>query len=282
VAVEGGITRAAAKLNRVQSNISTRVKQLEARLGVTLFRKNGRSLVLTREGDQLLPLATRLLRLADEAEAEMRSGRPSGTFRLGSLESTAGTRLPAILSRYHRAHPAVTIELITSTTGGLIGLLNKFEIDAAFVSEPFSAPGLNALPVFREELVLISGKGVAAIPRPQQFAALTLIAFASGCSYRKRVQEWLGESNVVPRRVLEFASYQAMIACVAAGTGVSIVPRSVLATIKSSPEIRVHELPPKVRRNRTHLLWRDAPTPVLASLIGMLAPFTDAASAAGK
>ena len=120
VAREGGVTRAAARLNRVQSNVTTRIKQLEERLGVALFRRQGRSLVLSTEGQGLLVHAERLLRLADEAESEMKAGPARGPFRLGSLESTAGSRLPAILSRYHGQHPGVVIELSTGTTGALL------------------------------------------------------------------------------------------------------------------------------------------------------------------
>ena len=116
VVMEGGVIRAAHKLNRVQSNVTTRIKQLEQRLGRSLFRKQGRGLVLSPEGELLLSYAQRLFRLADEAESELRSGRPMGVLRIGSLESTAGSRLAPILSRYHRQHPGVVVELVTGTT----------------------------------------------------------------------------------------------------------------------------------------------------------------------
>ena len=61
--------------------------------------------------------------------------------------------------------------------------------------------------------------------RPGDLAGMTLVAFATGCSYRKRLEDWLGKCGVMPARSLEFASYQAMIACVAAGTGFAVVPR---------------------------------------------------------
>ena len=67
VATEGGVIRAAQKLNRV-SNVTTRIKQLEKRLGRPLFRKQGRGLVLSPEGELLLSYAQRLFRHADEAE----------------------------------------------------------------------------------------------------------------------------------------------------------------------------------------------------------------------
>ena len=98
---EGGVVRAATKLNRVQSNVTTRIRQLEEHVGARLFRREGRNVRLSAEGQKLLGYADRLLRLADEAVSEMRTGKPRGVFRLGSLESTAG-------AAFRRFCPAIT------------------------------------------------------------------------------------------------------------------------------------------------------------------------------
>ncbi|MCO6062409.1 LysR family transcriptional regulator, partial [Pseudomonas sp. MOB-449] len=76
-----GITNAAAQLNRVQSNITPRVKNLEQRLGVKLFQRQGGKLVLSADGRLLLDYAERLLQLSSEAEAALRRGTPRGTLR---------------------------------------------------------------------------------------------------------------------------------------------------------------------------------------------------------
>ncbi len=270
VVEEGGVIRAASKLNRVQSNVTTRIKQLEQRLGRSLFRKQGRGLVLSPEGELLLSYAQRLFRLADEAESELRSGRAIGVLRIGSLESTAGSRLAPILSRFHRQHPGVVVELATGTTGALIQRVANFEIEAAFVSEPFTPGALSSRKVFAEELVLITGKEVPAVRRAADLAGMTLIAFANGCSYRKRLEDWLGAAAVLPARTMEFASYQAMIACVAAGTGYAVVPRSLLVAVRAAHDVQQHELPARVRRNRTHLIWNGTPSTALQCLQELL------------
>ncbi|RYF03077.1 MAG: LysR family transcriptional regulator, partial [Deltaproteobacteria bacterium] len=82
---EGGVTRAAERLHRVPSNVTTRIRQLEGRLGVTLFQRQGRTLALTPAGNTLLDHAERLLKMADLAEQEVRGGAMSGVLRLGSL-----------------------------------------------------------------------------------------------------------------------------------------------------------------------------------------------------
>ncbi|MBA4741477.1 MAG: LysR family transcriptional regulator [Azoarcus sp.] len=271
VVVHGGIARAAAVLHRVPSNVTTRIKQLEERLGVALFVRRGRSLAPTAEGRVLLGYAERLLRLADEAEAAVRSGRPLGSFRLGSLESTAGARLPPLLARFNHDFPEACVELVTGTTGALITRLARHDIEAAFVSEPFTAPGLESRPVFDEELVLIGPASGPSISQPSELGRATLIAFANGCSYRRRLEDWLASDNVLPKRVLEFASYPAIVACVAAGTGVAIVPRSVLASLNAASQIREHALPAAIAHNRTHLLWHAGePSLALSALLSLL------------
>jgi DNA-binding transcriptional LysR family regulator len=248
VAEEGGITRAAAKLNRVQSNVTTRVKQLEEHLGTQLFQRHARKLTLSPEGRVLLAYTEELLRLSHEAQSAVKSGTPRGVFRLGTLESTAATRLPPVLSKYHLAYPDVQIELATGTSGALVARVLAYELEAAFVAEPFTAEGLDMLHVFDEELVLISPKG--ATPR-------TVIAFPGGCSYRRRLEDWLGKEAVVASRVIEFASYHAIIACVAAGTGIAIVPRSVLRIVGAERQVVVKELPARIARAKTQLVWRQ-------------------------
>ena len=257
VAEQGGITRAATALNRVQSNVTTRVKQLEARLGTQLFVRNRGRLALTPEGQLLLAYADELLRLSSEAQAAVMSGTPRGTFRVGTLESTAAARLPAILARYHREYPDVRIELATGTSGALVARVNAFELEAAFVAEPFTAAGLESLHVFDEELVVIAPRGTAKVRKPRDVAGRTVIAFQAGCSYRRRLEEWLGGDGVVAGQVMEFGSYHAIIACVAAGTGIAIVPRSVLKVANAEKDVDIGRLPPHSALARTMLVWRS-------------------------
>lgn len=256
VVEQGGITKAAAKLHRVQSNVTTRVKQLEERLGTRLFVRDNRRLVLSAEGKLLLAYADRLLNLSSEAEAALRSGLPQGTFPVGALESTAATRLPPILARYHRAYPDVRLELVTGTTGALVARVLDHGLEAAFVAEPFTASDLESQLAFTEELVLITPKGFRRITSARDVGQTTLIAFATGCSYRRRLEAWLSGGSVVPGRVMEFGSYHAIVACVAAGAGIAIVPRSVIRAVLHDGAIATYRLPVSVSRARTLLVWR--------------------------
>jgi DNA-binding transcriptional LysR family regulator len=158
----------------------------------------------------------------------------------------------------------------TGTTGALVTRVVKFELEAAFVSEPFTAPSLQARHVFEERLVLVTSRAICKVSGPADLGRSTLIAFAQGCSYRKRTEEWLGSANVMPERIMEFASYQAMIACVAAGTGFAVVPKSVLEALRATKSVCQHALPKRFSHNRTYIVWRGDSEPSLRCLLSLL------------
>ena len=258
VVEHGGINKAAAKLHRVPSNVTTRIKQLEEQLGKKLFLRVGRQLALSAEGKLLLPYANQLLRLSGEAEAALRDGEPSGTLRIGALESTAASRLPPVLSRYHARHPDVQIELVTGTSGALVARVHKQDVEAAFVAEPYNADGLETQTAFVEDLVLITPRNSGTIRSPKDIGKRTVIAFSTGCSYRRRLEAWLDDGKVQPDKVIEFQSYHAIVACVAAGSGIAIVPRAVLELTRAGRNVTTTTLPARIAKTRTQLVWRRA------------------------
>ena len=258
VVARGGISRAAASLHRVPSNVTTRVKQLEEELGTKLFVREKNRLALSAQGRILLNYADQLLRLSAEAQAALRDGKPRGTLRVGALESAAATRLPPLLSRYHLMYPEVRLELVTGTSGALVSQLHDQDLEAAFVAEPFNAAGLAMQSAFVEELVLVTPQSMRRIRSPADLGKRTVIAFAAGCSYRRRLETWLGNGRVVAGRFMELQSYHAIVACVAAGCGIAIVPRSVMRTVPGQTAVSVTKLPPAVAKAKTQLVWRPA------------------------
>jgi DNA-binding transcriptional LysR family regulator len=251
---EGGVTRAAEKLNRVQSNVTTRIRQLEEDLDVALFIREGKRLHLAPAGQALLGYADRLLALADEARASLRDPRPRGLFRLGSMESTAAVRLPKALNEYHRLHPEVTLELRTGNPQELATAILAGELDAALVAEPIADAPFEKAFAFEEEPVIVSAAGHRRVGK-KQFPA-TIVAFEHGCPYRKRLESFYASRGEMPERTVELTSYHAMLGCVVAGMGIALLPKSVLSTFPESKRLTVHRLPPGENRAETVLIWR--------------------------
>src|ERR1700690_1614234 len=153
VARLGGMNRAAAELNTVQSNVTARIKALEADIGRPLFERHSRGVSLTAAGQRLLPYADRAGRLlADARRATRDDGAPSGILTVGSLETTAALRLTHLLARYAAENPEVDLVLRTGTTRELTGEVLEQRVDGAFVCGPVKNPELQETVMFREEL----------------------------------------------------------------------------------------------------------------------------------
>jgi DNA-binding transcriptional LysR family regulator len=262
---EGGIIKAARKLHRVPSSVTTRIKQLEASMGVTLFHRDRQRLHLSATGELLLDYANRLIQLSDEARAVVSGGMPKGVLKLGALESTTASRLPRVLADFHRRYPEVRLELTTGTNDALVNKVVDRRLDAAFTAEAPAVRALEHIPVFPERLIVISNPDHQPIRRARDIEGASLIAFPEGCTYRRVLQRWLGRESLGTLRVLELNSYHAIVACVASGTGIALVPESVLDTMPNTHVLR-HAIPKAQTHITTPLVWRrgEIAPPVLA------------------
>ncbi len=255
VAETGGVTRAAHRLHRVQSNVTARVKRLESTLGVSLFVRGRRGMSPTPEGRRLLDYTERLLALAEEARADLSAHPPRGRLLIGAMESTAAVHLPRLLSTLHAKYPALDVHLVTATSGVLMAQVRAGDLSAAFVAGDVAEPGLVADVAFVEELVLVTHPSVRR-PGADELRGKTLVTFGAGCTYRACIQDWLATRGLRPDRVFEVGSYHAMLACVAANVGYALAPRSVLLASVARATVRAHRLRPRPWRVTTHLVRR--------------------------
>ncbi|WP_414832796.1 LysR family transcriptional regulator [Afifella sp. YEN Y35] len=249
VAREGSITRTAHLLGRVPSNVTTRIQQLEAEIGVPLFQRDRKAMTLTAEGVAYLDYAERILNLAEEAEQVVNPKEPVGTLRIGSMESTVAARLPLPLAEFNANWPEVTIELVTAPTRQLVDALLAHRIDCALIALPpddtgFGPDEVATPPLFREELVLLLPPGHPEIGHAKEIKPRALAAFAPGCTYRRLAEEWVTDGGTAPARLQfqEVRSYHAMVALTAAGTCFSLLPRSVLDLVPDADRFTIKPL----------------------------------------
>jgi len=242
VARLGGIGRAAQELHTVQSNVTTRIRLLEQELGTPLFERHARGVTLTPAGVRLLPYAAEIRDLLLRARrAAMDDGTPRGPLTIGTLETTVATRLPRIIAAYAAAWPDVDLTLRTGTSAESITRVLQRELDGAFVAGPVDHADLVLDTVFREELVLVTA------PSVRDFAQLTdrlkILVLRVGCSYRQRLETILTSRGIVDVRTMEFGSLDAIVGCVSAGIGVTLLPRSVVTQAARSGDVALHALP---------------------------------------
>lgn len=256
VAEEGSITRAAERLHRVPSNLSTRLRQLEELLGVELFRRQRQRLQLSPAGKVLLDYTGRMLALRDEAFAAVQGGQPAGNFALGTMYSTAAIQLPALLARYHKAYPAVNLQVQAAPSGELLEGLVNGRLDAALVDGPLALAVLDGVPLCDETLVLITDPDHPQVLSAQDVAGQAVFTFRQGCSYRMRLEAWYAHDHAAMGRVMEIESYPSMLACVIAGAGVALMAQSMLDSLPGRERVTAHRLQAPFDQATTWLMWR--------------------------
>jgi LysR family transcriptional regulator, cell division regulator len=246
VARTGGITRAAEELNTVQSNVTQRVKALEAEIGTPLFERHSRGMTLTSAGKRLLPYAQRMSALAREAVlAACDDGEPKGPLAIGSMETTAAVRLPRLLADFHRRFPAVRLSLRTAPTADLVACVLEGALDGAFVAGPIVHADLTTTSAFREELVLVSARRWATLAElragtPE--SGPTALTFRTGCTYRQRLEQIFVEFGWPSAARFDLGTLDGMIGCVAADMGVTLLPRAVVERSAINGSVSIHAL----------------------------------------
>src|SRR6202140_2473900 len=260
VARVGGVTRAADELNTVQSNITQRIKSLEAEIGTPLFERHSRGMTLTGAGRRLLPYAERMAALSREAVLAARDdGEPKGPLAIGSLETTAAVRLPSLLAEFHRRYPAVQLSLRTATTADLVAAVLEGALDGAFGAGPIDHAEVTATLAFREELVLVTARrwtSLAALRAGTPESGPTALVFRTGCTYRQRLEQVFSEFGWPSAARFELGTLDGMIGCVAAGMGVTLLPRAVVERDHVNRDISIHTLKPAQARVHTLFIQR--------------------------
>jgi len=224
--------RAASALYYAQSTVSAQIQALEEETGVRLFDRFARHVALTPAGDKLAEYARAMLDLEAQALADLRAGEHRGALTVRVPESLARRHLPRVVARYRAACPGVRLSLTTCAKEGLEEDLRKGVTDLAFLlADSIRAKDLAEEFLGSEGLVLavacghrLAGKTEVS---PRDLAGETLVLTQVECSTRQFLEDILVEEGVKSGESLECMSLAAVVELVAAGAGVTILPRAM-------------------------------------------------------
>lgn len=238
IADTGSFNRAARAVYRTPSAVSMQMKKLEEQIGQPLFAKEGRSVVLTPDGEALVGYGRRILKLADEALLRFRAPEIQGTIRLGTPDDYAGQFLPDILARFAASHPNVEVDVFCQSSRDLLSYLQDNIIDVALVSAGHGQSA-GGLAVHREELAWAGLRHGCAHERNP----LPLAVSHTGCCWRRQAMDALDRAGIAHRVAYSSKHYLGQLAAVMAGLAIAPFPR---ATIKGELKVFGEEagLPP--------------------------------------
>ena len=240
----GSFSAAAEELSYAQSNLSSRVKQLEAELGEPLFYRHRKGVTLTVKGKLFYDYAVRLLRLSEEAVNMVKNmDEPKGEIKIGSLEAMVLEDLPELLSTYHGMYGEVKLSLHTDMNAQLGELVLERELDGAFIAGPTLNAELMEVPFCTKHLVLVGSSKEDAIPVDTILAEASIITFPEGSVFRNRLELLLASRSLTfHNRIHEMNSLSANIANICAGIGYGYLPRSTVSSYIAQGLMREYEV----------------------------------------
>lgn len=257
VASEGSLSKAAQKIHYAQSNLSTRIIQLEQEIGYPLFYRNNHGVTLTPKGELLLKYATNLINLAEETMIALKDNSTAqGMLKIGSMESTVVAYLSEFLAGFHEKNPQIAVQVESGTTENILQRVLEHKLNGAFVSGPVRHQELFTKQVRTEKLCLIASKSL--VPDKDVYTALAqpLLVFPHGCSYRKTLEHWMKDEGVTARKIYEFNTLSTIFASVSAGLGIALFPESCIKQYSQCNTLTILDIPEKYAFVPTVFVYR--------------------------
>lgn len=237
LAEELNFTRTAQRVHTVQSNVTAQIKALEVELGVPLFDRLGRRVILTDAGRRFQPYAEQALAaMAKGLHAVQSETEPGGVLRIGAPECLVTYRLPQVVQGFRERFPHVELIFRLPADAPLAHELESGRLDLAICMSDTEPDGAFQSERLRTETVILVGHASHPLAhrrsvKPADLAGQTLLLTEAGCgsAYRKKLDSLLSREKIRPGHVTQFSSEEAIKQCVAAGMGLALLPAIVVA-----------------------------------------------------
>lgn len=269
----GNLTAAAAELHKTQSAVSAQLKKLESGLGVQLFERAPRGMVLTRHGERLLPYAKQLMRDLHTME-QLFADPLQGILRIGVPDDFRDGRLEAILSGFSDVYPDVNVHVTSGCTHDFEAAIARDELDIAVKSGPTYAKGE---PFYEEDIVWVCAAN-RINGAPDQ---IPLAVLERDCWWHGIAQTALDGSRIRYRIAFSSSSFASVCSAVQAGLAVGIVPERMVTTQMRILD-RADGLPKLPRLRRTILRNQKSSADLLDAITSTLMTLSKVGSDAIK
>lgn len=226
-------SRAAEVLNYVPSNVTMQIKALEEELGVRLFDRLSKQLVLTTEGKRFLNHIEDVLNKLDEARSIVHDNEKlSGTLTISANEVVCAYRLPAVFQRFRSRYPGVRLIFRSVPNLELKQTLFEGTADVVFMlDEPIRSSGLAVEPLLEETFRLFAAPDHPLVKRNvlqlEDFHGEVFLTNEKGCPYRTMFDRSFEKEGIDSITYLEFQSAEAIKQCAISGIGIAFLPQIV-------------------------------------------------------
>ncbi|RXJ90454.1 LysR family transcriptional regulator [Arcobacter sp. CECT 8983] len=259
VAQEQSITLGAKKLGFAQSNVTSRIKQLEKSVGYSLFHRIPKGVVLTYEGEKLYKHAVEIVKKVENAILDMENIQYQKKLVVGSTDCNAAVRISSFLMKLHKDYPKIHLELLTGTTRDVIQMILNYKVDIAFISGEPNHDELMVLQKLEEEIAILE---------PQDEACPNVIlSFKEGCAYDEFLKNYYIKKGENIEKSLAFGSLETILACVKSGMGKTLLPTNLVDKLGFTEDLKITKLDKKTAYIPTCLICRKDNVPKIAEYL---------------
>jgi DNA-binding transcriptional LysR family regulator len=275
VAHLGGFRAAAEKLNTTQPAVSQRIALLEAELGVRLFDREPRRVVLTPKGNELLPYAERMTQLrADMLQAAREKKAMRGMVRLGVAETIVHTWLAQLIERMHAEYPALTLEIEVDTSPFLRERLVSHQLDIAFLLGPVSEPRMKNVALSSYPLAWVASPDLDMGPEPVPLDVLArwpIITYPRNTRPYITIREMMTRSDMPNLRMYGNASLSTIVRMTLDRIGISAIPPVVIQRELAERRLRLVRAEQKLPDLGFTATWPVKPDSYMAEAVAEIA-----------
>lgn len=229
VAEEGHLTRAAKRLHASQPAISAHIKALEDELGVMLFQRTPKGMILTADGQQLKDRAAEALAIVDEMVSQAGKLRETinGELRIGINSGAESLRIPELFSVMKSRHPNLRMHLLQCMTGEVLNRLEDDELDAGFIYGINSSEKIFAAELKNLDLVIAGPLGWRdrlQAAEPAELDRFPWIMTPADCPFHTVASQLFKTYDLHPAQVVLVDQEATIRSMIKAGTGISLLP----------------------------------------------------------
>lgn len=275
VAELGSVSRAADRLRIAQPALSRQIRLLEKELGVYLFERHGRGMVITEAGRDILDHAARILAEMEAIRLSASSGGASlrGTVMVGTTPTVAEIVTVPLVKRVREAHPQLGVRFSSAFTGHLLDWLQRGDLEIAVSYNPQPLRSLKIVPVMVEELLFVcAGDARRTPPEIMPFAQLgkeELILPSPRHGLRTIVEDCAHRAGIALQAQVEADSFGAMIDLVRNGFGSTVLPLAPIYSLVQAGVLHaVRLIDPTPSRKLVLAYPADRPVSAAARFVG--------------
>ena len=253
-------TLGAKKLKVTQANITLRIKQLEKQLGYKLFHRVPKGVILTKEGEKLLPLAIQIERKFEEIQMQMKNINTQDTLIVASTYTNASKRLIPFLKKLNADFPDLKLELIRKTKIPIINLLLEYKVDIGFINHIPTNDDIMVLNTFHNELLFLEQKD-------ETIENHTILAYEEGCAYHNGMKTYYKHINIENYKTIEIADFEVILACIELGMGKAIIPRTIVKKLGYMDKLKITIIDKSILEIPTCLVCRKDNIPKISEYL---------------